>query len=131
MLSCCNQDFAPTYSFYTDDEAYLVKRVEFGYCPHCKKAVYRETRIDFRDTLTQRDKKSYEAERAFSKAMFNRLVFVSKLEQGSKANQNWCYGDFKKLPQRDEKGRYIQVQTKRNMNGVEVEELGIARVSYR
>ena len=131
MLICCNREFSATYSFYVDDKNYITKRVEFGYCPHCRKAIYKEYKVDFGDNRLSKLLKNYEAEKAFQKAMFNRLVFISKMEQGTRSRQHWCYGDYKHDNRRDEKGRLIQLQIKRNMNGEEVENFGVAKVIYR
>lgn len=131
MLRCCNNDFSATYSFYVEDKNYITKRIEFGYCPHCGKAIYIENKIDFSSNHLSKTLTKHEAERAFQKAMFNRLVFISKLEQGSRSRQHWCYGDFKHDTKRDEKGRLIQLQIKRNMNGEEVENFGMAKVVYK
>ena len=124
MLTCCNRDFYATYSFYVEDKDYVAKRIEFGYCPHCNKAIYKEIKIDFIDNKRVKILKRYEAERAFQRAMFNRLVFISKVRQGSRSKQHWCYGDFK-----DNKG--VQFQIKRNMNGEEVENFGVSEVVLR
>jgi hypothetical protein len=131
LLTCCHNDFVARYSFEVDDKDCLEKRIEFGYCPHCEKAIYLEIKKDFHSKVTSKLLKNYEAERAFNKAMFNRLHFISKLEQGSRARQNWCFGDFKHGTQRDEKGRLIQFQIKRNLNGQEVENFGVAKVVYK
>lgn len=131
MLFCCNKEFGATYSFYTQEENYITKRIEFGYCPHCKKPIYNEFKIDFKDNIINKRLKGHEAERAFSKAMFNRLVFISKLEQGTRARQYWCYGDYKKSNKRDKKGNLIHIQIKRNFNGQEIENLGLSEIIYK
>lgn len=124
MLRCCNKDFSATYSFYSEDNNYVAKRIEFGYCPHCHKAIYKENLIDFLSNSLSKTLKKYEAKRAFQKAMFNRLVFISKVRQGSRSKQHWCYGDYK-----DNNG--VQFQIKRNMNGEEVENFGVSEVVLR
>ncbi len=65
----------------------------------------------------------------FEKAKFNRLNFLDRLKQGSKTNQNWFYGDFKKSDKKDDRGNIILLQLKRNFNG-EAIILGEAPVTY-
>ena len=129
-MYCCNKDFNPHYSFYCQDKNYVTKRIEFGYCPNCHKAIYKEFKIDFRDNISTKLLRGYEAERAFNKAMFDRLVFISKVKQGTRAKQYWCYGDCKES-KKDGNGQIIQFQIKRNMNGEEIENLGVSKVLIR
>ena len=131
MLYHCNKDFSGFYSFYVSDSECLNKKIEFGRCPHCAKAILKETKTDFNGNTTTKTLKGHEAESALQKAMLNRLLFISKLSQGTRARQHWCFGDYKKSNKRDEKGHLVHIQIKRNFNGVEVDNFGACEVVYR
>lgn len=104
-------------------------RVEFAKCPHCKKSFYKEVRTDYRGKTSNTNiKMGKEAEFLIQKAFLSRLDFFTST--GTKSNQNWYYGDLKKSSQRDEKGNLLEFQIKRNFNGEEVANLGIAKVKY-
>ena len=107
-------------------------KAEFKRCPICGKAIYRETRVDYSgNTFITTTKTGREAESLIKKAWVNRLTFLEKLKSGTKSNQNWYYGDFKKGLEKDHRGNLIEFQIKRNFNGEEVENLGEARVIYK
>lgn len=120
-LSHCRKNFSGFYDFYVTDSNYLNKRVIFGRCPVCRKAIYQEIKTDYFGNVSYKSRMGKEAEIAFEKALFSRLCFISKVQQGSRSKQHWCYGDCK------ESGK-LQFQIKRNFNGVEVENFGEAKV---
>ena len=122
MLSHCNKDFAGYYNFYVSDSDYLNKKIEFGRCPVCQKAILKETKTDYFGNVSYKIMMGKEAEIALEKAMFSRLCFISKVEQGSRSKQHWCYGDFKRSGK-------VQFQIKRNFNGEEVENFGESKVA--
>lgn len=131
MLSCCAKNFTASYRFAVfPKEGELFKKIEFSYCPHCDNAVYKEIITlpngEINETPQQ---KGIKAEEEFAKAKFNRLNFLERLKQGSKANQNWFYGDCKKSNKKDERGNPVWLQLKRNFNG-EAKVLGEAPVVY-
>lgn len=81
--------------------------------------------------ITTKTKTGLEAERLIKSAWVNRLIFLDQKPHGTKSNQNWYYGDYKRSIAKDDKGRPIEIQIKRNFNGEEVENLGEARVIYK
>lgn len=126
---CCNH-LLSVKSFSIQSDSFEQKKVEYARCPHCGKSFYKEIRIDFKGyTSNTSTKMGKEAEFLIQKAFLNRLDFFTNT--GSKGNQNWFYGDFKKSTQRDEKGNLLEFQIKRNFNGVEVANLGISKVIYK
>ena len=66
----------------------------------------------------------------FKRAYSNRLIFKEKIKQGTKVKNNWFYGSFKNSNSKDEKGRVIQIQTKKNFNDETVAILGEAKIIY-
>ncbi len=131
MLFCCSKNFTASYKFPVfPQEGEFFKKIEFSYCPHCDSAVYKEIITLPNGTIKEStQQKGIKAEEAFAKAKFNRLNFLERLKQGSKANQNWFYGDFKKSDKKDSRGNIILLQLKRNFNG-EAIILGEAPVTY-
>lgn len=126
---CCNHVLNNVKSFSVESKDYEVLKVEYTRCPHCGKAFYKEIRTDFNGKTTNTCiKMGNEADFLIKKAYLNRLDFFQPT--GTKGNQNWYYGDFKKSSERDEKGRLLEFQIKRNFNGLEVANLGIAKVNY-
>lgn len=125
---CCKHILS-VRSFLINSNEYEIVRAEFSICPHCHKTFYKEVRTDYRGkTSNTNTKMGKEADFLIKKAYLNRLDFFT--QKGTKGNQNWYYGDFKKASERDEKGRLLEIQIKRNFNGTEVANLGIAKVKY-
>ncbi len=130
MLFCCAKNFTASYKFHVYPNENLSKKIEFSYCPHCDNAVYKEIITYPNGTIKEtQQQKGIKAEESFAKAKFNRLNFLERLKQGSKANQNWFYGDFKRTAKKDERGNNVLLQLKRNFNGQAII-LGEAPVTY-
>lgn len=130
MLYCCNRAFQPLYNFYAHQEGAIYKKVEFHHCPNCKQAVYREKVLRYDNALIHNTFKGQKAEKMFKRAYSNRLIFKEKIKQGTKVKNNWFYGSFKNSNSKDEKGRVIQIQTKKNFNDETVAILGEAKIIY-
>lgn len=130
MLSHCNKEFSG-HTFYVNDKDCILKKVECAKCQECGTFIFKEYKTDFHNRHSIKLLKGKEAEIAYQKAYPNRLLFISKLDQGTLSRQHWCFGDYKKSNQRDKKGRLIQVQIKRNFNGQEVENFGMSEVIYK
>lgn len=133
MLFCsnCSKHYTALHSFFVEDKDYLSKKIEFRRCPQCGTPLYKETVITFKNAKITKDEiRGERAVKLFQRAYFNRLVFLEKLAMGSKANQNWFFGDFEKTNKKDEKGNFLFRQLKRNFNNQIVEDMGIKEVIY-
>lgn len=130
MLYCCNRAFQPLYNFYAYQEGAIYKKVEFHHCPNCKQAVYREKVLRYDNALIYNTFSGQKAEKMFKRAYSNRLTFFEKLKQGSRQNQNWYYGDFKRTNKKDKNGNIVELQIKKNFNNETVGILGEAKVHY-
>ena len=126
---CCNHFLNVRSFFVVAQQNYESLKIEYSRCPHCKKSFYKEIKTDFNgNRYNTNTKMGKEAEFLIEKAFLNRLDFFTP--KGTKTNQEWYYGDFKKTNQKDEKGNLLELQIKRNFNGEEVANLGIAKITY-
>lgn len=130
MLYCCAKAFQPLYNFYAYEEGAIYKKIEFHRCKNCDQAVYREKILRYDNTLIYNTFKGLKAEKMFKRAYSNRLTFFEKLKQGSRQNQNWYYGDFKKTNKKDKNGNIVELQVKKNFNNETVAILGEAIINY-
>ena len=126
MLICCNRHFRGGYYRVLSNKQDFYRRVEYGICPCC--GVYRF--FDFRIVQGKEKRKSLsgkDAELAFEKVI--RTLRAEKY--GTKANQNFHFGDFKITGKKDENGNPVYIQLRRNFNN-EAEILGeVNTVVYR
>lgn len=131
MLFCCSRELKPLNVFYAACENCIYKKIEYRICPHCKTPIYKETIKRFNNTeTTPKTLKGEKAVKAFKRALLNRLTFFEKLKQGSRQNQNWYYGDFKRTNKKDKNGNFVELQIKKNFNNETVAILGEAIINY-
>lgn len=118
MLFCCNNLFAVEVSKTLKSNNEFFKKVYFGKCPICGVSKYQEIKIT-------KDNKRYKtlSGRLAEEKIRQVLAKEGKQKQGSKSNQNFYYGDFKKTNEKDLNGLPIYIQLRKNLNG-QYEELG-------
>lgn len=123
LMYCCGERLNVTRLIFNANGHY--KRVQFGVCQDCgtpqtlvysmnKNGIDREKRFIGKTALQE-----------FKK--YQRLKNNSK--QGSFANQNIYYGDFKRTNKKDEKGNPVYQQLRKNFNN-QTEYLGEIRTFY-
>ena len=118
MLVCCNRRFRGGYYRVLSNKPDFYRRIEFGICPHCGN--YRL--MDFRLINGKGNIKTLSGKEAEN--TFEKIVKKYREEkQGSKSNQNYHFGDFKKSRKKDEFGNPVYLQLRRNFNN-EAEVLG-------
>lgn len=117
MLFCCSRHFMPEKKIVLPPENKLYRCLEFGYCPHCKIAVSRliEQTKDYNTLVTQKTRGR--ALRALERALVERIHFVEKIRYGTKSNEHYYFGDYRRTRRRDTRNNTIYEQLKRNFNG--------------
>ena len=125
----CKKHYTASQSFFIEPSNFKFKKIHFLKCPRCQEKIYKEITVSFKDEIAYRIHFGKKAEKLFNRALFNRLVFLEKISQGTKSNQNWYYGDFEKTNKKDEKGNPIYLQLKKNFNG-QITVLGAAPIKY-
>ena len=113
MLDCCNRNFCGSFFHVLVNKEDFYRRIEFGICPVC--GIYKL--LDFRLVNGIEKKKvlsGKDAENTFEK-IYKKL---SEEKQGSKSNNNFYYGDFKRTRKKDLNGNPIYLQLRKNFNNV-------------
>ncbi len=114
MLMCCNRRFFGGHRFVLANKEDFYRRIEFGVCPEC--GVYRF--LDYRLIKGMAQAKilsGAEAESAYDKVRRK----LNNIRQGSKSNQNYFYGDFKRTEEVDSEGNPVFLQLRKNFNNQE------------
>lgn len=113
MLSCCNTHFAGSFSRIIVNNSTNYHRIEYGVCPICNVAKFREYKQFHDGTDSLKDYTGVIAEAKFR-------AFIKRLEDmpcGNWTNQNVWYGDFSRTNRKDANGNWIYLQLRKNFNG--------------
>lgn len=113
MLSCCNNHFNGSFSRVIINNSTNYHRIEYGICPICNVAKFREYKQYHDGTDSLKEYNGVIAE-AKLKALIKRL---EEMPYGSWAKQNIWYGDFMRTNKKDQNGNNVYIQLRRNFNG--------------
>ncbi len=112
MLNCCNRLFSGLIRRVLSMRTDFYRRIEFGICPHCGRYRF----VDYRrGRCGQEHVKSLsgnEALHAYEKISEK----LKSQKHGSKSNQNYHFGAFKKTKRLDKYGNPVYLQIKRDFN---------------
>lgn len=114
MLFCCNNLFTGSISKVIKNNNIFYRRIEFGTCPVCGVAKYRDIKFS---VLTKKEKYKVLSGTKAEKKIKELLDKKNNERYGSKSNQNFYYGDFKKTNEKDINGYPIYLQLRKNLNG--------------
>ena len=114
MLFCCNTLFEGSLSKVIKNNSLFYQRIEFGMCPVCGVAKFREIKFS---VTTQKEKYKVLSGLNAEKKIKELLDPKNNGRCGTKTNQNFYFGDFKKTNNKDENGLPIYLQLRKNLNG--------------
>lgn len=114
MLFCCNNLYSGSFSKVIKNNGDYYRRVEFGVCPVCGVAKFREIRFA---VSTQKEKCKILSGNKAEKKLKEILERNICEKYGTKSNQNFYYGDFKKTIEKDINGLPVYLQLRKNLNG--------------
>mgnify|MGYP006976110220 FL=1 len=123
MLACCGKQFYAAEKIVLPKKEMLYRCLEYGHCPHCGNRVSRLIEQDTNYEIFVKERHGIKALHAFEKAKSQRKRFLEKMGTGSKSNENYYFGDFRKTNRLDENNQPVYVQLRRNFNN-KVENLG-------
>ncbi len=115
MLVCCNRGFRGIFRRVLAMRTDFYRRVEFGICPVCGSYKYIDYREFYNGQESVKELSGKEAEHAYEK-IEEKLKYE---KYGSKSNQNFCFGDFRKTTRQDKNGNPVYLQLKKNFNNEE------------
>lgn len=117
MFFCCNTYFKSVFSYVLKNNNESYRRIEYGICPKCAVEKFR----DFQQHNGKNKVRILKGTAA--KTKFEQWEKRLKAQKhGAKSNQNFYYGDFKKTSKKDDKGKPVLIQIRKNFNG-EYEEI--------
>lgn len=107
----------------------LYRCLEYGHCPNCGTRVSRLVEQDYSYEIFVKEKRGIQALRAYEKAVKQRKKHLDSKGSGSKSNENFYFGSFKKTKRFDENNLPVYVQLKKNFNN-KTEILGEVVTNY-
>jgi prolyl oligopeptidase PreP (S9A serine peptidase family) len=117
MLSCCGKHFYAAEKIMLPLKNGMIYRcLEYGHCPNCYSPVSRLIEQNKKYDVFVKDRRGQKADSAYDKAIKQRKKFLEQVNFGSKSNQNFSYGDFKKTKRFDENNQPIYLQLRKNFN---------------
>lgn len=116
MLLCCGRQFYAAEKIMLPKRDKLYRCLEFGHCPNCGTRVSRLIEQDKNYEIFIKEKRGIKALRAFEKAVMQREKHLNANACGTKSNENYCYGCFKKTNRFDSHNQPIYLQLKKNFN---------------
>lgn len=117
MLFCCSSYFKPEIKLLLPSKDKLYRCFEFGHCPKCNSAVSRTIEQSLNFVIHVKQKTRFRALKELKQAQKEHIAFIKNTRFGTKTNENFYYGDFKKTNKKDYKGNRIYKALRRNFNG--------------
>lgn len=115
MLVCCGLQFFATEKIILPQKDLLYRCLEYGFCPKCGTKTARLVEQNYSYEVFIKEFHGIKALRAFEKALKQKeksqIIF-----QGSKSNENYFYGDFKKTRKKDSNNQPVYLQIRKNFN---------------
>lgn len=109
MIRCCNSFFKGFFRYVLNSNSFY-RRIEYGICPICGIEVFRDYK-QYPDGFEIW--KDFRGEKA--KTKYNRWkAILNNTKYGSYSNQNYYFGDYKKVNRKNLSPVYIQL--KKNFN---------------
>lgn len=127
MLKCCGVAFFAARKIVLPKKDKMYRCLEFGYCPNCGIPVSRLVEQDFDYGVFIKELRGIKALRSFEKAL--KIYENNKVKFGTKSNQNYYYGFYKKSALKDENNEPIYIEYRKNFNNV-AEKIGIVKTNY-
>jgi len=117
MLLCCGRQFFAAEKVILPKKDKLYRCLEFGFCPNCGTRVSRFIEQDKNYEVTIKERRGIKALRAYEKAVLQHNRFFGQSSKtGSKAAENFYFGDFRRTKRLDENNQPIYLQLKKNFN---------------
>lgn len=116
MLLCCGKQFYAAEKIMLPKKDKLYRCLEFGHCPNCGTRVARLVEQDKNYEIFVKEKRGIKALRVFEKAVLQREKYLNFCVYGTKSNENYYYGCFKKTNRFDNHNQPIYLQFKKNFN---------------
>lgn len=114
MIECCNRFYNGSFSYVLFSSEYFYRHIEFGICsnPACLTPKFKDFKILYNGKEIS---KIYTGKKAFEK--FEQWKkYLTRINNGTKGNQNVYYGDFQKTNKKDDNGNSIYLQLRKNFN---------------
>ncbi len=116
MLSCCGRQFYAAEKIVLPKKTKLYRCLEYGHCPNCGTRVSRLIEQERDYEIFVKEKRGIKALRAFEKAVKQRKRYIESVGKGTKTQENYYYGAFKKTARFDSNNQPIYVQLRKNFN---------------
>lgn len=129
MLLCCGRQFYAAEKIILPKRDKIYRCLEYGHCPHCGSRVSRLIEQNKNYEIFIKEKRGIQALRAFEKAVMQREKYLKSVNFGTKSNENYYYGSFKKTRKFDDNNQPIYLQLRKNFNN-KVEFLGEVVTHY-
>ena len=112
MLNCCNRFFSGLVRRVLSMRTDFYHRIEFGICPNCGRYRF----LDYRRLTCGKERIKSLAGKEALHAYEKILEKLKHQKHGSKSNQNYHFGTFKKTKRLDKFGNPVYLQIRRNFN---------------